>query len=181
MAVSVRPIDLPMTLDLSDRRTQPSLNRHTNQQHPHAHRLMGSACLMNQGTHERMTLNDAKVPYFAVPNTVLRLNSKSSVLMALTLYRSDCISLLKRNNGNPTSYRSRKTIEIERELLEKGVIEETEDGLRLRCLDTKVDTSALSLRVNLPAKFDYNTLSLVSLKTIIACHHLSRYKRRGGL
>ena len=128
-----------------------------------------------------MTLFDAKVSYFAIPETILRLHSKTSVLTALKIYRSKNTDVFREIEARPTSYRARQLTEIKRELIGREVLEETEDGLKLRCLDTQIDSRASALRVNLPCKFEYESLTLTALKTVIALHSLSRYGRRGGL
>ena len=128
-----------------------------------------------------MTLFDAKVRYFSIPKTVLMLNSKTSIMAALEVYRGNSTQTLQYHQPSQLSYRTRQSYAIQRELVDKGILIETDAGLQLRNLDTKADSEAASIRVVLPFNFDYGTLTLTALKIIIACHSLSRYGRRGGL
>lgn len=128
-----------------------------------------------------MTLFDARVQYFALPKAILTLSTKNAIITALTIYKNTGTALFQAPPVQATSYLSRQLTDVQRELIEKGVLTETDDGLRLVDLDPKTNSEALSLRVVFPYQFAYETLSLTCLKTIIACHSLSRYGRRGGL
>ena len=126
-----------------------------------------------------MNLHDCYMQYFEIPEAILTLRSKTAVLIALEIYKSYSGSkhstvTLPESSG-PSSYRSRQLADIERELIEKGIVLESETGLKLKSLEAK--TLEKKNRLLLPFKFDYSVLTLTALKVLIAIYAEARYSR----
>lgn len=119
-----------------------------------------------------MNLHDCHIQYFALPETVLTLKTKTSMLAALDIYRSGSISVLDHKR---TMYRDRQLYEVKTELIEKGVILESEAGLQLQSLDMEADRSLAKHRLTMPFRFDYCVLTLTALKVLIAIYVEARY------
>lgn len=127
-----------------------------------------------------MNLFDCCVPYTALPESALRLNSKVSILTAITLYQTGNISILEEGSASSpsmTRYQARQLSEIRDELVRKEVVIETEDGLQLHPLDMMEDRTLAKTRIVLPSRFDYRTLTLTALKVLLACYSICRYNR----
>ena len=127
-----------------------------------------------------MNLFDCCVPYTALPESALRLNSKVSILTAITLYQTGNISILEEGSASSpsmTRYQARQLSEIRDELVRKEVVIETEDGLQLHPLDMMEDRTLAKTRIVLPSRFDYRTLTLTALKVLLACYSICRYSR----
>ena len=127
-----------------------------------------------------MNLHDCAVPYTALPESVLSLNSKVSILTAIALYRTGNVAILEDNTANGskmTRYQVRQLSEIRDEFVRKGVVIETEDGLQLHPLDMMADRTLAKTRIVLPSRFDYRTLTLTALKVLLACYSITRYSR----
>jgi hypothetical protein len=74
-----------------------------------------------------MNLFDCCVPYTALPESALRLNSKVSILTAITLYQTGNISILEEGSASSpsmTRYQARQLSEIRDELVRKEVVTE---------------------------------------------------------
>jgi hypothetical protein len=118
-----------------------------------------------------VTIVEFGVVYFPIPPSVLRLNSKLSILAALALYR----------DGGPqglgklfeTRYRQRQTTDVQYDLVSKNVL--TEDSARL---ELKWHELLRPDRIVMPRDFDYESLSFGALKAYIACNQLCRYQRK---
>lgn len=145
-----------------------------------------------------LNLFDCRIPYTALPESVLDLTSKVSLVMALEIYRLGSVSALegaldKDLNLSLSPYERRKRSEVARELLRRGVIvraeqaekaEQAEHGSQLKYaryalvdLDMKKDRSLAKDRLVIPAQFDYRSLSVASIKLLLALHSLTRYSR----
>lgn len=119
-----------------------------------------------------MNLFDCGISYTAIPETVLSLRSKVSILAAVTIYQQGSLVSLERDTATTlTAYQRRNRSEIAGELVRRGVIAETEDGLRLLHLENSPH------RIVIPAKCDFSCLSMNSLRVLLTLHNLNRYSR----
>jgi hypothetical protein len=96
------------------------------------------------------------------------------MLAALDIYRLHGISALDHKH---TSYRDRQLYEVKTELIEKGVILESETGLQLQSLDMEADRSLAKYRLVMPSHFEFSVLTLTSLKILISIYLDVRYSR----
>src|ERR1700743_1065509 len=101
-----------------------------------------------------MNLADCRVPYLVLPNTVLKLHSKTEILIAIELYSDSLLSRHKDNNldGKLSPYQRRQRSEILSALERKGVILTAKDsdgyGYDLLALADRAEG-----RITIPAQF----------------------------
>jgi DNA-binding MarR family transcriptional regulator len=119
-----------------------------------------------------VNLFNCGIAYTAIPETVLSLRSKVNILAAVTIYRQGSLLSLERGGlPNITPYQRRKRSEVASDLVRSGVIAEAEDGLRL------LDLADSPHRIVIPARCDFQRLSMNSLRVLLSLHHLNRYSR----
>jgi hypothetical protein len=124
-----------------------------------------------------VNLHDCRVQFFGLPESILRLDTKTSLSTAVEVYKSGCTLPLQPHKGE-TSYRARQLADVTRVLVERGVLREPENRqVELVSLDMEADRSIAKERIVMPYAFDYALLTPTALKVIIACHSLTRYRR----
>jgi hypothetical protein len=116
-----------------------------------------------------MNFTHLAIPYFSVPPSILRLNSKLAILSAIAIYRDGLPGLEKLFDSK---YRKRQRSDVEHSLVNNRVLTEEMEPLSM-----ERDEVLRPDCIQLPARFDYGSLSLSALKVFIAAEKMGRYKR----
>jgi hypothetical protein len=119
-----------------------------------------------------MNMHDAGVLYIPLPASVLRVSRKTELLHAIEIYRRRTVEAA---SADLTPWQRRQRRESVTSLQHLGVLQESEENPE-KLKPLVVDDSAKE-RITIPAEYDYGALSLVAIKTLLACHAHARYSR----